>query len=447
MFSSDFAPMPALLDKLVTRLAPYLHANRWHIAFSGGMDSSVLLHALQRLSCMQKIPPLHAIHVHHGLMREADTWVGHCTQVCRALNVPLDIEYVKTDQKASLERAAREARYTVFDKYMGENEVLLLAQHQDDQAETLLLRLLRGAGVQGLSAMPVQRPLGVGTLVRPFLSLSRRELLEYATVERLEWVEDPSNAQAVQDRNFLRNDVITRLRARWPQVSNAFARSAMHMTEALEILDECAASDLTVGRGSTVFPWLSLPSLDFEFICSLSDARQRNALRYWLREYTRMPDTAHWAGWYALREASDSANPVWRLEGGELQRAAGRLWWLPDVWLKNQGTACEWPEGKRTVDLAENGQVILRGNDFPEGKLAIRYRQGGEVMLIAGRGRRDLKRLLNERHVPPFLRGRLPLLYCDDELIAVANLSGLDAVANGRWYFEWIPSTSGLRLS
>jgi tRNA(Ile)-lysidine synthase len=445
MSRSD-SPSSSLADKALKVLTPYLRAKRWHIAFSGGMDSSVLLHLLSRLASYRQLPPLHAIHVHHGLLKEADDWVERCQQVCKFLQIPLSVEYVQVDRRASLERAARDARYAAFARHIEEDEVLLVAQHQDDQAETLLLRLLRGAGVKGLSAMATSRAMPKGHLIRPFLLIPREELLRYALAEGLEWVEDPSNQQVVQDRNFLRHEVLKVLRLRWPQASNSIARSAGHMAEALAVLEECAAMDLSAAQTGHALSWLSLPSLELEVIKQLSDHRQRNALRHWLDEYSRMPDTDHWAGWVALRDATVSANPVWALEGGEMHRGAGRLWWVSRQWLTAVLTPLQWPEGQSEIQLGGNGQARIIGQR-PEGVLDIRYRQGGEVMMVSGRGHRDLKRLLNEHHVPTFLRGRLPLLFCNGQLIAVANLSGLDSAADKRWRFEWTPATSGRRLS
>lgn len=438
--------LPPLADNVLKVLTPYLHAKRWHIAFSGGMDSSVLLHVLSRLSFYRQVPSLHAIHVHHGLLKEADEWVEHCRQMCDLLQVPLSVEHVQVDQNSSLERAARDARYAAFARHVREHEVLLVAQHQDDQAETLLLRLLRGAGVKGLSAMATSRAMAEGRLVRPFLSVPRAELSRYALAEKLEWVEDPSNIQDVQDRNFLRHEILTRLRLRWPQASASVARSAGHMAEALAILEECAAMDLSAAQTATAFPWLPLPSLELEIIRQLSEHRQRNALRHWLDRYSRMPDTDHWAGWVALRDASPSASPVWVLEGGEIHRGAGRLWWLPHQWLGAACVPCQLPEKGAEVALGSNGRVYIVGQR-PSGSLEVRYRQGGEIMAVPGRGHRDLKRLLNEHHVPTFLRGRLPLLFCNGQLIAIANLSGLSGPADQHWRFEWIPATSGQRLS
>ncbi|TWI55501.1 tRNA(Ile)-lysidine synthase [Pseudomonas duriflava] len=443
---SAFYEQNRLRARVADALAPWLKAPCWHVAFSGGLDSTVLLHIVAYLARQGASPALQAIHVHHGLLGVADTWVVACQRTCEQFQVPLVVEHVRVDQKASLERAARDARYAALSAYVEAGDIVLTAQHRDDQAETLLLRLLRGAGVKGLASMATSRRLGSGFLVRPLLNVPRAELLAYAQAEGLNWVEDPSNAQTVQDRNYLRHEIIPRLQVRWPGVTTNLARSAEHMAEALEILDERAYDDVAQAQRSNVWPWLDLPSLDLETLKTLSEARQRNAIRYWLQAYTRMPDTNHWAGWHALRDASASATPAWRLEQGEVQRGAGRIWWLPAAWLKVQPSGTLSFDQQNRLSLGANGWVELQGKK-PAGHLQVRYRQGGEIMYAPRRGHRDLKRLLNERQVPAFLRARLPLLFCDDNLVAVANLEGLDSAPDKSWRLVWYPSTNGLCLS
>jgi len=239
-----FAMKPTLTAKLLQILAPWRSAPAWHIAFSGGLDSTVLLHLLATLAKTDTFPPLSAIHVHHGLQAAADAWPAHCRAVCDALGVPLQVIRVQVRPGASLERAAREARYQAFAEVTGAGELLITGQHRDDQAETLLFRLLRGAGVRGLAAMPVQRPLAGGYLVRPLLDVSRADLEAYAREHQLTWVEDPSNADPRFSRNYLRHHVFPRLIERWPQAVSTMARSAEHLSEAQGLLDELAQMDL-----------------------------------------------------------------------------------------------------------------------------------------------------------------------------------------------------------
>ncbi|AKA26355.1 tRNA lysidine(34) synthetase TilS [Pseudomonas chlororaphis] len=435
-----------LAAKLLQRLTPWLASPAWRIAFSGGLDSTVLLHLLAELRQRHSLPPLSAVHVHHGLQAVADAWPEHCRAQCEALGIALQVVSVRVQAGASLERAAREARYAAFEQVIGSNELLLTAQHRDDQAETLLFRLLRGAGVRGLSAMPASRALGAGHLLRPLMDVSRAELERYACEHQLCWINDPSNQDSQFSRNYLRHQVFPLLTARWPQAIGSMTRSAAHLREARELLDDLALIDLQQASEAGQFDWLGLPSLLMAPLLGLSPARQRNALSHWLSRFTPLPDSDHWAGWQALRDAAADSCPVWRLGQGELQRAAGRIWWLPTGWLQPPVAPADWTDGAVPLELPGNGQAQFRGR-APQGPLQVRYRQGGEVMQLPGRGHRDLKRLLNEAGLPAFVRGRLPLLYRGGQLLAVANLPGLDANAQEGWQLHWQPPSSDQGLS
>lgn len=436
----------SLEARLLSALSAWRSAPVWTVAFSGGLDSTVLLHLLAGLAQRQQLPPLRAVHVQHGLQAAAQTWPAHCQRVCAALKVPLLLREVQVQVGASLEQAARDARYAAFVELLGADELLLTAQHRDDQAETLLFRLLRGAGARGLAAMPASRPLGAGQLVRPLLDVPRAELEDYARVNGLDWVEDPSNRDERFSRNFLRRQVLPLLTQRWPQAVVSMARSAAHLSEAQGLLDELAQADLALMQPDSRFAWLPLPSLPLGPLLTLSAARQRNLLRHWLAPLTPLPDSDHWAGWTSLATAAVDAAPVWRLARGELRRADGRLWWLSGPWLQPL-PAIDLPLTAATrLPLPGNGHVCLLGQ-ASTGVFQVRYRQGGEVLRLAGRGRRDLKRLLNEAGVPGFLRDRLPLLYQGEQLLAVANVPQLSVAGPDTWQFVWQVPTNDQGLS
>ncbi|MEN5034265.1 tRNA lysidine(34) synthetase TilS [Pseudomonas sp. TWI929] len=405
-------------------LTPWLNARNWYIAFSGGLDSTVLLHLLADHARKHASPPLRAIHIHHGLQPAADAWPAHCQAICDNLGIELQVIHVQVSPGASLEQAARDARYAAFKQALGPGDILFTGQHRDDQAETLLFRLLRGAGLRGLAAMPGQRALWQGSLVRPLLSCSRQQLQAYALANGLAWIEDPSNADTQFARNYLRGEVFPRLQQRWPQASQNLARAAEHLGEALGLVDELARDDLALAGEGAPVAWSGLDSLDLATLVALSPARQRNALQYWLSQRTRLPDTRHWAGWADLRDAAADAQPVWRLADGQLLRSHGRVWWLSGDWLQQPVGQLAWGDVDAPLLLPGNGSVRLVGA-AGLGGLRIAYRQGGEMLDLPGRGRRDLKRLLNEQQVPHFLRPRLPLLYQGERLLAVANLPGL----------------------
>ena len=431
--------MISLHSRLRDALQPWHSAPGWCVALSGGLDSTVLLHLLASLARREALPPLSAIHIHHGLQTAADAWPAHCRELCAALSVPLQVEHVQVAPGASLEQAARQARYAAFAARLGVDEVLLTAQHRDDQAETLLFRLLRGAGVQGLSAMPASRPLGTGQLVRPLLNCSRDELLAYAREHGLAWVEDPSNADERFSRNYLRRQVMPALLRRWPQASANIARSAAHLSEAGQLLDELARQDVAAAEVSGEFVWLGLPSLALPTLRGLSEPRQRNALRYWLRPLTAMPDSEHWAGWQVLRDAAVDAAPVWKLAAGGLRRSDERLWWLAGDWLHAPVPVHTEVQGNQQLVLPGNGRVRIDGI-LPAGDWQLGYRRGGEQIFLPGRGHRDLKRLFNELRVPAFVRDRLPLLRLDNQVVAIASLAGVQGAADGSWQLHWQPA-------
>lgn len=439
-----------LETRLFAALTPWLDAPGWRVAFSGGLDSTVLLHLLVKLSQVHPLPALTALHIHHGLQEAADAWPAHCQRVCEKLGVPLQVVAVKVASGPSVERAAREARYAAFAATLASGELLLTAQHRDDQAETLLFRLLRGAGVRGLAGMPVHRPLGPGLLLRPLLDVSRVELETYAQEHGLHWIEDPSNTDSHYSRNYLRRQVIPLMTARWPQVLATLARSAAHLCEAHMLLGELAELDLAAAQGdASDHSWLPLPSLALPPLRALSAARQRNALRHWLAPLTPLPDSDHWQGWETLREAAADTAPIWSLGQGDLHRADERLWWLSGEWrqvpvLPAQGLALLMRD--QSIKLPGNGWLQLSGGIDIAG-LNVRYRVGGEVLQIPGRGHRDLKRLLNECAVPRFVRGRLPLLFRGDQLIGVANFPHLSSAVAQGWRLDWRGSTNDQGLS
>lgn len=429
--------MSPLDQQLEQGLCEHRQASGWCVAFSGGLDSTVLLHALVRHQRRQGGPPLRAIHIHHGLQAVADSWPEHCRAVCSALDVPLQVLHVQVAQEASIEQAAREARYAAFAGNLQQGELLLVAQHLDDQAETLLLRLLRGSGVSGLQGMPAVRPLGQARLLRPLLGVPRSLLEAYAAEHGLYWIEDPSNQADGHDRNFLRNRVMPLLRQRWPALDDVLQRTGRHMREAQQLLDELAMQDLQAARLEPRPAWLPLECLDLQQLRQLSAARQINLLRHWLRDRTALPDSAHWQGWHALRDAAVDGQPLWQLQQGALVRHARRLYWLPGHWQQ--------PPPEPEIVVAEAGSHSLPGNGIlqlagtPVQPLQVRYRQGGERLELPGRGRRDLKRLLQEQQVPVFLRNRLPLLFMGDRLLLVAGIPELTAADAASLQATWQP--------
>lgn len=398
-------------------------AGRYRVALSGGLDSCVLLAAMAELH--SGLPGgLEAVHVNHGLHPDAGDWQRHCERLCADLGVPLTSHAVRVEPGSgeSLEAVAREARYGVFRGLMQPRDMLLLAQHGDDQLETFLLQALRGAGVRGLAAMPPCVDFSAGWLARPLLDVSRAELAAWAEVRKLAWKEDPSNADTDLDRNYLRHEVLPRLKARWPAAAVTVGRVARHCADAAELLKDMATEDWArYGEGAT----LPLAALE-----ALPEPRARNLMRHWLElQGLPLPPAQKLLEILRQSEARDDRNPCVDWHGGEVRRYDDRLYAqrplppAPGEFLLRPGEARSLGEGLGALRLTPAaGEGIRAALCGPEG-LRVAFRSGGESCRPAGRAHaRPLKKWLQDLRVLPWLRDRLPLLYADRELLAVAGL-------------------------
>jgi tRNA(Ile)-lysidine synthase len=414
-------------DTLYIQLLSVPQPAAWQVAFSGGLDSSALLHAMAALRDRFAIA-VGAVHVHHGLQADADAWVNHCRRVCTGYDIPLSVLHAdaRPAQGESPEAAARLARYAVLADWLVPDHCLLTAQHQDDQAETLLLQLLRGAGVHGLAAMPVCTALGAGTHLRPLLSVRRQALLEYARADGLEWIEDPSNAETGLDRNFLRHDVMPLLRSRWPALAGTLSRSAAHAAEAAGLLDALAADDRQAVAGPQA------DTLSVSALHALSPARQRNLLRGWMKQQGgHAPPAAVLARvQHDMLASRPDAMPCVQWGGHAVRRYRDALFVLPERASDQPRPEPAW-RLDRPLSLAHGGMLTATptvGEGLRQAAIAgegvhIRWRRGGETCRPSGRGHRHaLKKLFQEAGVPPWQRDRIPLLYVEDKLAAVAGL-------------------------
>jgi tRNA(Ile)-lysidine synthase len=411
-----------------------------------------LLQALAQLGT-QLPAPLSVIHVDHGISANSAAWSAQCRQQCEALGVPLHEQRVVVDShKRGVEAAAREARYTAFAGLLGTGDTLLTAHHQDDQAETLLLQLLRGGGVRGLAAMPAYRPFAAGWLARPLLGFSREALQGYAEAQGLTWIEDPSNFDTTLERNFLRHDLLPLLEQRRGGVKALLARSASHFAESAELLDELAAQD----RVAVEVEVEGAAALSIPLLQGLSTSRQRNLLRYWLRSIgMTVPDSRNLQRILdELLPAAVDAEPLVSWPGTELRRYRDGLYAMsplppvPDEWplLPWDGEAVtELPGGMGRLCMTPVTGNGLRVGLLASGKVTIGWRQGGEVLALPGRaGHHALKKLYQEAGLPPWERVRRPLLYIDGQLGQVAGLWTDSRFACGEneqgIHFEWSPA-------
>lgn len=423
----DVSPLEA--DALYATVVRLGLPARLLVAFSGGMDSTVLLHALARLSASHHLPPIEAVHIDHGLNPASGDWARHCENLCRELGVGLRVERVSAHAVPgqSPEAAARSARYSALQALVGEGDALLTAHHRDDQAETLLLQLLRGAGPAGLAAMPEQAPFGCGRLLRPLLGEPRRALRAYAQAECLRWVEDQSNFDTDLDRNFLRHEILPRIERRWPGASITLARAARLQAESEALARALALRDGALGEGADA-------TLAVKGLAALSPIRQRNLIRYWLRErglpwpaYKRLEELRR-----TMLEAGPDRCPVVAWPGAEVRRYSGRLYALRPASTRIVEREVDW-RPDRPLELHGLGKVLIgtrvsgAGVRWEPGEAPLRlcWRKGGERCLPAGRRHHHaLKKLFQQARVPPWERDRIPLIYKGDELVAVV----------GHWY-------------
>jgi tRNA(Ile)-lysidine synthase len=427
---------PQWLQRRLGELLPGFPEARLCVAFSGGADSSALLAALSQLPR----PPraLRAVHVDHRLQPLSRRWSAHCRRVARTLGVPLAVRTasIARVRGESLEAAARAARYRLLGAALADGEALVTAHHQDDQLETVLLQLLRGAGVAGLAAMPAVAPFGQGVLLRPLLTVPRAALTDWVRAQGLAWVEDESNAQLRADRNYLRARVLPVIRARWPSAAATVSRSARHAAEAQRLLDMLGEADAGLAScGAT---------LSARVLRRLPPERRRNALRFWIAAAgvlvppaSRLEEIAG-----ALLAAREDAQPRIEWDGAAVQRQGDLLTLLvgarrapgPDTPAAAASPVLDlpwhWHLGRTQVLPPPYGALALRSDargpldlDALGPTLMLRTRCGGERLRpVRGGPRRALKQLLQEARVPVARRAQLPLLFDRGRLIAVADL-------------------------
>jgi len=436
-----------LLARVSAVLRQHLHpGDRVVVALSGGIDSVVLCDLLRRW-CRRRHCELRALHINHRISPNAAQWARFCRTLCRTWKIPLKVVEVTVRRGDSLEAAARDARYRVFAQQSA--DVVALAHHLDDQAETLLLQLLRGAGVRGLSAMPEIRSQGsdVGkrisrqkrlpnpesriptpVILRPLLEVPREEIEAYAWQRKLDWIEDESNADVYFDRNFLRHEILPRLARRYPAYRTTLARAGRNLAESARLLDQLAEVDLGRTKSGEGVP--------ITLLRKLGPARAKNALRHYLRRAgAAAPNAARLEE--CVRQALSTrhdARIAIDLGGRELRYFSGRLF----VVTKHRPPPADYRKtwrGEARLHLDELGGTLTmrraRGEGISlarlDGKpLTVRLRRGGESLQPdAKRPRRSLKNLLQEARIPTWQRTMLPLLYCGRSLVGVPGI-GVD---------------------
>ncbi len=418
------------LSNQLSILASQYSITRWCLAYSGGVDSQVLLHLLAQTKLK-----VSAVYIDHGLQIESKAWARHCEQQCQQYQIPFQI--IKVDVAANLsinkgggpEASARNARYKALKTCINDGEALLTAQHSDDQSETVLLQLIRGAGAMGLSGMPLIAEFGRGWHARPLLAISQESIIEYAQKNQLLWVEDPSNQQTQYERNFLRQAILPELKQRWPALGKTLRVFAQQQAENSRLLDILAEQDLASCL-------LESDCLNISILNNMDDARLRNVLRYWfkVRNYP-VPSRAVLAQiLQQMHEESHDTAACVRWVDVEVRRFRDKLYCLKQT-THDAAQAFEWKTSASLKLASLQKTLCLRvvTSDavdihyvLDEVKLTsiltVRFRQGGEKIKPAGRNaHHDLKSLFQEAAVPVWQRDKVPLLYMGDILIAVVG--------------------------
>lgn len=396
-----------------------------YIGYSGGVDSHVLLHASAQDVQIQS--NVIAVYIHHGLQKQADAWATHCQDIANQLGVGFLTRQVNATPLLgqSPEEAARDARYGAFKTLLHEEDVLLLAHHQEDQLETVLLQLFRGTGLPGLAGMPSMIKNDTGWLLRPLLNVPKQSVIDYAAHHRLVWVEDPSNQDSVYDRNFLRQTIMPSLKARWPSLDKTVARTAQHCAQAQAFIHAYAKENLYLIQNATD------QSLDILRLQTYPPIEQRWLLREWFASLKMKMPPQHTLErlCHELIETHKNTTPQLQLKNMTLRRYQNKLMALPKT-AHQPFLPCAWPCGQDTLTLSNRTQITrkraqsgLSKTAWDSAHVTVKLRQGGEKIHLPHRaGRRDLKKLFQDATIPAWQREKIPLIYFDDKLAAVGDL-------------------------
>jgi len=414
------------------------------VALSGGVDSVVLLHLLHALKKKHHFT-LKASHVHHGLSQNADKWVKFCEKLCEKLSLPLDIHYIQLPKKKSLgiEGEARQLRYEKL--LQSKSDLVVLAHHQDDQAETFLLQLIRGAGVKGLSSMANFDD--TKKLWRPLLKVSRSDIENYAKQHKLKWIEDESNLNIDFDRNFIRSKVLPILKNRFSHIIKVISRSSSHLAEAQNLLDDLAKLDLKNYLKSNNYKH----KLQVKYLNKLSHSRVKNVLRYWLEMNNQlMPskDLLDELLRQVLTAKKDADLKIQLSKDFEIRRYKDEIYIVQKNQNRQKNYEIIWnseseillPDGTKLKFKNIKGKGISL-EKMKNKKLIISNRKGGEFFKPdSKRPTKKVKQLLQESDLPPWEREYLPLIFADKDLVCVPGF-GIDNT------YQAQPSKSGLKVT
>lgn len=437
--------MTDLVKSIEQLIAPINDLSTVIVAYSGGVDSHVLLHACSHLAVSFESIQFKAIYIDHGLHKDSTKWSDHCRQI--SADLAIEFTSIKVDASNTSgegpEQAARLVRYQALKSVMNDASLLMTAQHQDDQAETLMLQLLRGSGIKGLAAMPSLARFGAGQIARPFLNHSKQSILDYAKKNDLDWIEDPSNSDTTLNRNYLRQQVIPLIKQRWPAFAKTTSRTALHCAETDSVLSDCL---------SIYVPGLNVETFDCHSIKALTGATQRLVLREWLMQNElQLPSQKVLEQIQAMLSSRSTKAACVEWGKHQIRCFAGKLYVcnqsqdLPGFTpIKWQGSHVNLVDNLGSLQITKTQSVgINQAKWDAASNISVRSRVDGERIKLANRkGSKKLKQLYQEAKVLPWLRDNVPLIYIDDKLAAVADLWLAEefstALGEAAYQVEWL---------
>ncbi len=384
----------------------FSQANMVWVGFSGGVDSRVLLHALAKSLSLEQHNRLAAIHVHHGLSQNADTWLVHCEAICQGLGIRFVAHRVQLEVQASIEDAARNARYQAFQDVLDANDVLLLAHHAGDQVETVLFRLFRGTGGKGLAGIPMGRKLNEAKLIRPLLKISKDDIINYANQQKLEWIHDESNLNARFTRSFLRHHVLPVIKSRFSHLEQKVGSTAQHIATDYNILDQFSIQQLYIWCNESG----GLP-------LSYLDDKPPDERLFWLRQFLQIKHIS------LTQSQLENVNIMMvgaKDKQPELNTLCGRI-------CRHKNVMYVLPSDQRVrIGRLKNGEKFERAFDslvaIGSDNCELRNRPKGATLLMPNRLHRKLKKWLNDLSIPIWWREHLPYVFIQNELIAIGDL-------------------------
>jgi len=413
------------------------------VAYSGGLDSSVLLFASKQLLNKKLIEKVQALHVNHGLESESDSWQTHCQSICDRYSIELfskSLSLLSSSEKVS-ENLARNARYDFFESHLEKNKLIAFAHHQDDQVETLLFRLFRGTGISGAGAIPESRMLGEGKIIRPFLNISKTELLDYAEKNKLKWIEDPSNFENGYSRNIIRNTIIPLIKQSWPKVTDSLNSFTNIAREQNEILIEVANNDLlavSLDNNSKIAVT--------KFI-RLSKARQKNLLHYWIANHSQndfaratnqeIEELLHQLEKHFSEinfEHSNGFKLNVKLGNCRVRFYDNKLWLCEHSEPAKLEKTVAWDNVLQSMDVFNNQNLTTRNSTSRTNDLSIRMPRNDEIVTLRPRvgGEKikpqyrdkscELKKIYQELNIPHWQREWLPIIYYNDQIACIPGV-------------------------